>query len=172
MTTPLPRYTPLWATAREAARLICMAESTFREHVASGLFPRPEVVDGCQQWSVQAVDEALGSVLEAQKNGKPEPLYMRDIHAALQRRPTTNVYFASCQSWVKVGRANCVSERLREMQSGNAHNIVLIADFPGTPAMETAIHHALAHLRFRGEWFDQHEDIETVIACLRERCHV
>jgi hypothetical protein len=39
MTTPLPRYTPLWATAREAARLICMAESTFRDHVASGLLP-------------------------------------------------------------------------------------------------------------------------------------
>jgi integrase len=52
MTTPLPRYTPLWATAREAARLICMAESTFREHVASGLLPQGVLIGGKRLYRV------------------------------------------------------------------------------------------------------------------------
>ena len=71
MTTPGPRYTPLWATAREAARLICMAESTFRDHVASGLLPQGVLIGGKRLYRVADIDEALANLLPSEKDGDP-----------------------------------------------------------------------------------------------------
>jgi hypothetical protein len=94
-------------------------------------------------------------------------LFLDHIRIELRRPPTTNIYFARCSGLVKIGKANCVETRMRNMQAGNPFEIELLASFPGTYALETAIHHALQPLRQRGEWFEQGDDLTTVLDLVR-----
>jgi len=70
MRAPLP-VPPIWADARRMAQLLCMAESTFREHVAAGRLPQGGVIGGKRLWRVADVDEALVSLLPEPKNTDP-----------------------------------------------------------------------------------------------------
>jgi predicted DNA-binding transcriptional regulator AlpA len=67
MNVPLA-YPVLWADAKTAAKLICMAESTFRQHVASGLLPPGVEIGGKRLWRVADVDEALAKLLPSAKD--------------------------------------------------------------------------------------------------------
>ena len=70
MTAPLPCL-PVWADARRMAGLLCMAESTFRKHVAAGTLPQGKVLDGKRQWRVADVDEALAKLPPSEKDAEP-----------------------------------------------------------------------------------------------------
>lgn len=67
MNVPLA-YPVLWADAKTAAKLICMGESTFREHVASGLLPQGALIGGKRLWRVADIDEALAKLLPSAKD--------------------------------------------------------------------------------------------------------
>lgn len=67
MSAPLP-YPVVWADAKTCATLFCLGESTFREHVASGLLPGPAPVGGKRLWRVADVDEALAKLLPSEKD--------------------------------------------------------------------------------------------------------
>jgi predicted DNA-binding transcriptional regulator AlpA len=70
MSAPLP-YPVVWADAKTCGTLFGMAESTFREHVSSGLLPKPAPVGGKRLWRVSEVDEALAKLLPSAKDGDP-----------------------------------------------------------------------------------------------------
>ena len=69
MTAPLP-CPPVWADARRMAELLCMAESTFRKHVANGTLPEGKVLDGKRLWRVADVDEALAKLPPSEKDAE------------------------------------------------------------------------------------------------------
>ena len=67
MSAPLP-CPPVWADAKRMAELLCMAESTFRQHVAAGTLPPCAEVGGKRLWRVADVDEALAKLLPSEKD--------------------------------------------------------------------------------------------------------
>ena len=69
MTAPLPPYPCVWADAKTVASLFCMAETTFRDHVASGLLPQGVRLGGKRLWRVSQIDEALAKLLPSEKDG-------------------------------------------------------------------------------------------------------
>lgn len=64
-------------------------------------------------------------------------------------------------TYVKVGRAASVRDRLRNLQISNPRKLVLRFNIPGSAAEETRLHGLFADRRVRGEWFD---DADGVIA--------
>jgi predicted DNA-binding transcriptional regulator AlpA len=69
MTAPLPPYPCVWADAKTVSELFCLAESTFRDHVASGLLPQGVRLGGKRLWRVSQIDEALAKLLPSEKDG-------------------------------------------------------------------------------------------------------
>lgn len=52
-------YPPDWLDASEAAYLLSMAESTFRDYVARGILPAGVALGGKRLWSRSRLNEAL-----------------------------------------------------------------------------------------------------------------
>ena len=67
MTAPLP-YPCIWADAKTVSELFCMAESTFRDHVAAGTLPPSVRIGGKRLWRVSQIDEALAKLLPSAKD--------------------------------------------------------------------------------------------------------
>jgi len=67
MSAPLP-YPVLWADSETVARLFCIPESTFREHVAEGRLPQGVKIGKKRLWRVADVDEALARLLPNQND--------------------------------------------------------------------------------------------------------
>ena len=66
MTAPLP-YPCIWADAKTVADLFCIGESTFRDHVTSGLLPQGVRIGGKRLWRVSQIDEALAKLLPSEQ---------------------------------------------------------------------------------------------------------
>lgn len=60
---------------------------------------------------------------------------------------------------IKIGYSTDVLDRLCALQTGSAVDLVLLADMPGTPRTEKALHVALASHRIGREWFRPHADV-------------
>jgi hypothetical protein len=67
--------------------------------------------------------------------------------------PVGMVYFIQAGDAVKIGYSTRVTKRLSSMQTGNHHGLVLIAEKPGTRAMERQYHQRFSRFRIKGEWF-------------------
>jgi hypothetical protein len=52
-------YPPDWLDAAEAAYLLSLGESTFRDYVARGILPAGALVGGKRLWSRARLNEAL-----------------------------------------------------------------------------------------------------------------
>jgi hypothetical protein len=65
--------------------------------------------------------------------------------------------------FIKFGKANSVSKRLKDLEVGNPHELHIVgaADWPD--GAETAIHKYLATQCERGEWFRDGELVQQVI---------
>lgn len=67
----------------------------------------------------------------------------------------SDLYLIHCPatSSVKIGKSKDVYRRLRTLQTGSAHMLVLLAVLPGESNRERSIHNQLASFRRQGEWF-------------------
>lgn len=70
---------------------------------------------------------------------------------------------------VKIGRANYVATRLRDMQVGNHEQLTVLATFEGVPCNEKGLHELFRDNNIRGEWFERTEALEDAIIYL-DRC--
>ena len=79
-----------------------------------------------------------------------------------------DVYFVQSGSDgpIKIGWSQDVARRIAELQTANAHALVLLGTVPGTMEDEATIHVHFAHLRMEAEWFRNSSEIH---AFLRER---
>ena len=66
-----------------------------------------------------------------------------------------NIYIIKNDSFYKIGKANCVANRLSVLQTGSSSKLNLVAIKPSKEAVliEHEIHSYLSENRVRGEWF-------------------
>lgn len=64
---------------------------------------------------------------------------------------------------IKVGFANDVQMRLKQLQTGNPRQLVLLVAMPGHSELEACIHRCWERYRIRGEWFADCEEIQQAI---------
>lgn len=67
--------------------------------------------------------------------------------------PGPCVYFIGCGAFVKIGFAANADWRLKDLQVGSPHTLVLLATIPGGAAEEARLHRQFAAYRHRNEWF-------------------
>jgi hypothetical protein len=72
---------------------------------------------------------------------------------AYKARTKRFVYFVACDGFVKIGVANNVEKRIRELQVGCPHTLDLIGLAEGGRELEAAYHKRFRKLRVAGEWF-------------------
>lgn len=82
------------------------------------------------------------------------------------RDPSFNCYAMSAGGLVKLGVAKDVAERRAFFQTGSAHEIKVIAAWPGDRFDEARAHEALKSFRVQGEWF---RDCDAVRAFIHDR---
>ena len=65
------------------------------------------------------------------------------------------IYFIQCSEtkFIKIGYAQNPNQRIKELQVGSPHSLMLISVAPGDIAREHKIHSQFDHYRYRGEWF-------------------
>ena len=82
------------------------------------------------------------------------------------RRERGFVYFITDEIAIKIGFSTFVEARRAALESGPHLPLRLIAQFPGSPTDERAVHAHLAHLRISPdrEWFRPSPDIDAFIA--------
>lgn len=67
-----------------------------------------------------------------------------------------SVYLIESKSHYKIGISTEPNARLRELNTGNAEPLVLVAVRAGGIVLERHLHELLDSYRYRGEWFDKH----------------
>jgi hypothetical protein len=65
-------YPPDWLSAEEAAYLLTVAESTFRDYVARGLLPKGILIGGSRRWSRHKLNSTLETLEETTLNADGE----------------------------------------------------------------------------------------------------
>lgn len=84
-----------------------------------------------------------------------------------------SVYFIRCGSYVKIGRARSVRERLRALQSASplemAVVLVIKSDIDQDSLRERLLHEFFADERHRGEWFETSARIARFVRLMRAR---
>jgi hypothetical protein len=88
------------------------------------------------------------------------------------------IYYIACTATerLKIGYTSGEPEvRLKQLQTGSAANLRLIACHPGTQDDEKDLHAKFASQRVRGEWFEMSEDLfkhlSMVIWLSGAECH-
>lgn len=80
-------------------------------------------------------------------------------------KKTGTVYLAESDGLLKIGfTVRPVQERMRQLSSGRAADVTLIASFPGTFNDEHFTHLRFAEHRHRGEWFRDAAEIRDYFA--------
>lgn len=79
--------------------------------------------------------------------------------------PVGFVYLIRCGDYYKIGFSDTPTRRVKDLQTANPVEVVLVATIPGTMKSESTWHRTFAHKKVRGEWFDL--DKEEIGAFLR-----
>lgn len=75
-----------------------------------------------------------------------------------------DLYFIqSATGYVKIGRAKRPSQRLRDLQTANPHQLELLGTLVGRGYEEKVWHWAFCVERSKGEWFEMSEQLEEAI---------
>lgn len=95
---------------------------------------------------------------------KVEPVtYMRELPPELRDPEEVwgSVYFVSAGEGgpIKIGWSQDVSRRIEELQTANAHKLVLLATLKGTMADEARCHDLFRQHRMQSEWFEHAQAI-------------
>jgi hypothetical protein len=81
------------------------------------------------------------------------------------------VYFAKLGTRIKIGFTTNWATRRRSMQTDTPDNIALLALVEGDRQLEGDLHRRFAHLRGRGEWFEETPELLEFILGLGEGVH-
>lgn len=78
-------------------------------------------------------------------------------------RAEPGAYFIKCGTFIKIGYATNVSQRLAELQTGAPERLEILLTMPGPQKLERSLHSKFHPLRSQGEWFRAEEPILTFI---------
>lgn len=75
------------------------------------------------------------------------------------------VYFmeAGPGGHIKIGTAVNPQARVRDLQTGNASRLAILASFPGGEAEEAELHRRFASAKLHGEWFERTPDLMALV---------
>jgi hypothetical protein len=73
------------------------------------------------------------------------------------------IYFITDGVAIKVGRANNVASRLKDLNCGNSRQLTLVASVDGHSKEESSVHSELAEFRLGGEWFRDCKSVRSAI---------
>lgn len=122
-----------------------------------------EVPLGADRQKALEVGRQLAAICEGIRLGIPTPLQGPAVPA---------VYFAatkrSGQVLVKIGYSRNVTARVRELQTGGAASIGLVAWRPGGAKEEREEHLRWRTFRTVGEWFRLEGELKTYVTAIRE----
>lgn len=80
------------------------------------------------------------------------------------------IYFMQSLDKIKIGyTANNVTERKRQLETGNPHGIVVIGTVQGSKIHETDLHNSLKEYKIQGEWFKDCAEIRSYIADILDK---
>jgi hypothetical protein len=65
---------------------------------------------------------------------------------------------------IKIGWSSDVEKRIAQLQTANAHKLILLGTIPGSLQDESAIHAMFDHLRLEAEWFRDSPEIRLYVA--------
>jgi hypothetical protein len=79
---------------------------------------------------------------------------------------STYIYFVEAvgQDRIKIGKADDPETRVRQLQTGSAVELRLLAVTLGQPSLEAELHAAFANDRIQGEWFRASNELRDYIA--------
>ena len=79
------------------------------------------------------------------------------------------VYFITDVEYIKIGKANNPYQRVKDMQVGNAREIILLAYYKDyNYKLEHYLHKRFSHLKVKGEWYKPSKEIKRF---LEYRCN-
>jgi hypothetical protein len=92
-----------------------------------------------------------------------------ELPPALPRSPKgwCYLYVIAGDGVAKIGRAIDPAQRLRELQTGHAGVLTIIAAVPGHADLERAAHEHFAHLKLSGEWFRLTDELADFVRWLQ-----
>lgn len=127
-------------------------------------FPQPDfLAGGIQRWSSRLVirwQRQFMPKLESENVFTERPVW-----AVAKRKMHTYFIQASKGGPVKIGRASCVSQRLRDLQCSHSDELHIIGIIDED--REKELHERFAAIRLKGEWFDNTEEL---VVFMRSEC--
>lgn len=69
---------------------------------------------------------------------------------------------------IKIGSALNVAQRIKELQTGSAAPLCLLASITGTVKEERALHRQLKEYRLSGEWFSPGEEVLAAVQAAKD----
>lgn len=105
------------------------------------------------------------------EHGQRQPIPTAELQPApleplepIERWPNCEgVYFVAAAEFIKIGRADSIARRLRELQTGCPHDLSLVAWFSGGSKEERAYHRRFRAHRLRGEWFRREGELDAFL---------
>lgn len=77
-----------------------------------------------------------------------------------------NVYLIRCNDRIKIGFTTHWTRRYRVLKTACPYPVAIIAVMPGNRIFEQFLHVAFDGLRRHGEWFDEKDDLATMVAAI------
>jgi hypothetical protein len=81
------------------------------------------------------------------------PHTSRSGYGGLRVRVPNKTYLIRCGSFVKIGMAADIADRLRALEAANPHELDVLKVLAGGRQVERSLHVRFAAYRHRGEWF-------------------
>lgn len=128
-----------------AARVVGVSRDEFIALVKGGEMPRPRYLKDSEPfWLHGDLEEALYHLPYADGTCAPRKI-----------RPRVYFIGAAAAAFIKVGKANNVEGRVKELQTGNPERLIVYATLDGDKHLEGLFHSALKGVRAEGEWFQR-----------------
>jgi hypothetical protein len=81
----------------------------------------------------------------------------------------SKVYFIKCNEYIKIGKADNLPKRLKQLQTSNPYELSIIGAISGNLDIEKEAHSNFKHLHHKGEWFKN--DI-SIVNYIKEKCGI
>lgn len=78
-----------------------------------------------------------------------------------------DLYFILSGEYIKIGRSNNVSKRLKQLSTGNPNNLTLLLKIENKGCLEKYIHKAFKKYKHNKEWYNDNARIRKFIKYLK-----
>jgi hypothetical protein len=138
-----------------------MTAAVAEQHADLDSLARETVRPGVDPQEFAALTRRIIQLHTEYMAARPPPHPKKD-----RRQQLRTIYFAQSVTGgpIKIGIAEDVRARLRELQCGSPVELAIIGARPGYSSDEARLHRVLAKHRLHGEWFEDCIEVRAAIA--------